>query len=617
MYVIGTAGHVDHGKSTLIQALTGIDPDRLPQEKERGMTIDLGFAWITLPSGREVSIVDVPGHERFVSNMLAGAGGVDVAVLVVAADEGVMPQTSEHLAILDLLQVKRGIVAIAKSDLADPDLLELVSMEVEEILEATTLQGSPVIPVSAVTGQGLDTLKETIDDVLAASEPRKDVGRPRLPIDRSFTVAGFGTVVTGTLIDGSLSVGQQVELAPSRRTVRIRGLQTHKQKLETAMPGSRVAVNLSGVGHNEISRGEVLTDQGWLSPSTMVDVKLKLLADMPRPLRHNTGVVFYSFTSECEARVRLLEGPELKPGEEGWAPVHLTRPVPLVKDDFFVLRSPDTTVGGGRVMDAHPRRHKRGHAPTLERLRALEEGTLSEALSKALEAQSPLSQSQLSQQVNVSFTEVKAALEEMERDRLAVVLPGSEEPLAYSSAVWSRMLEEARRFLQAYHGEHPLRRGAPREELRSRIRLPAQIFTLVLDRVKSDGAFIEEEALIRLPEHSVSLSEAQQRQVAEYLDGLRAHPFSPPTDQSIDPELVSYLVDEGKAVKLDEAVVLSAEAFQDAVERITAHIREKGKATVAELRDLLGTSRKYIMPLLNHMDKQRVTRRMGDDRVLR
>ncbi len=620
MYVIGTAGHVDHGKSALVQALTGIDPDRLPQEKERGMTLDLGFAWMSLPSGRDVSIVDVPGHERFVRNMLAGAGGVDLALLVVAADEGVMPQTSEHLAILDLLQVKRGVVALAKSDLADPDLLELVAAEVEELLEGTTLQGSPIVPVSAVTGQGLEELKKAIDAVLEAGEPRKDLGRPRLPIDRSFTVAGFGTVVTGTLVDGHLSAGQQVELLPSGRPARIRGLQTHRQKLERAAPGSRVAANISGVAHHEIERGEVLTTSGWLRPTALVDAKVRLLPGAARPLRHNAGTVFYAFTSECEARVRLLETQELRPGEEGWAQVHLRHPVPLVKDDLFVLRSPETTIGGGRVLDAHPRRHRRGHQPTLERLKALEEGTLSEALARALEAESPLTPRQLSQRANVPADEVRTALKEMEREHLAVVLPGpggDDEPLAYSTVAWARLSEEATRFLRSYHDRRPLRRGAPREELRSHLHLSPQLFVPVLDRMTADGLLTQEGGLLRTPDHSVSLSKAQQRQAEEYLQELSAQPYSPPTDRPIDPELLSYLADEGRVVRVDDTVVFTAEAYREMAERVVRFIREKGRTTVAEVRNLLGTSRKYVMPLLLHMDRQRITRRVGDDRVLR
>ena len=313
MYVVGTAGHVDHGKSTLVEALTGIDPDRLAEEKERGLTIDLGFAWLRLPGGNEVSIVDVPGHERFVNNMLAGVGGIDLALLVVAADESVMPQTREHLAILDLLQIRRGLVAVTKRDLVDDDWLELVVADVEDVVRGTVLDGAPVVTVSATTREGLPQLVSTIEDLLDETPPKRDLGRPRLPIDRAFTISGFGTVVTGTLTDGNLAVGQQLELAVSGRSTRVRGLQSHRSKVEEAIPGVRVAANLTGVQAESISRGEVLTTPGWLKPSTAIDVHLRVIPDAPHPVRHNMFVTVHTGSSEAIARVRLLEEDAVRP----------------------------------------------------------------------------------------------------------------------------------------------------------------------------------------------------------------------------------------------------------------------------------------------------------------
>ncbi|RMF28066.1 MAG: selenocysteine-specific translation elongation factor, partial [Chloroflexi bacterium] len=350
MRVIGTAGHVDHGKSTLVKALTGIDPDRLREEKERQMTIDLGFAWLTLPGGEPVGIVDVPGHKDFIENMLAGVGGIDAALFVVAADEGVMPQTREHLAILDLLEVKTGVVAITKADLSEsPEWLELVMAEVSETLEGTCLEGAPLIPVSAKTGEGLTELLAALEEVLATSEPRRDRGRPRLPVDRVFTISGFGTVVTGTLIDGSFEIGQEVEIQPQGLRARIRGLQTHKRAIEKAVPGSRVAVNLSGVSKEQLWRGSVVTTPGWLRPTLLVDARLRYLEDARHPLRHNAEVKFFSGSTEVMARVRLLSHQELPPGETGWVQLRLAAPVPLVKGDRFIIRrpSPPATIGGG------------------------------------------------------------------------------------------------------------------------------------------------------------------------------------------------------------------------------------------------------------------------------
>ncbi|MDP6063964.1 MAG: selenocysteine-specific translation elongation factor, partial [SAR202 cluster bacterium] len=389
MYVIGTAGHVDHGKSTLVEKLTGIDPDRLLEEKERGMTIDLGFAWLPLRDGNEISIVDVPGHERFVNNMLAGVGGIDMALLVVAADESVMPQTREHLAILDLLQVKRGLVAVTKRDLVEDDWLDLVSVEIEDLLEGTTLEGSLVMPVSGATGDGLPELITAIQQRLDEVESRKDLGRPRLPIDRAFTISGFGTVVTGTLMDGVLKVGQEVVLEPTGRKSRIRGLQSHKNKMDRVSPGTRVAANLAGVSHEDVARGEVLTTSGWLESSTAIDVRLKVLADAPRPVRHNMFVTVHVGSSEIVARVRLLEKDLAYPGDSTWAQLKLGRPGAIVKGDFFVIRSNNSTLGGGHVVEPHAQRHRRNHRPILDRLEVMGQGTDRDIIVKSIEASEP------------------------------------------------------------------------------------------------------------------------------------------------------------------------------------------------------------------------------------
>jgi len=440
MYVIGTAGHVDHGKSTLVEKLTGIDPDRLREEKERGMTIDLGFAWLPLPDGNEVSIVDVPGHERFVNNMLAGVGGIDMALLVVAADESVMSQTREHLAILDLLQVKRGLVAITKRDLVEDDWLDLVSVEIEDLLEGTTLEGSPVMAVSGATGEGLPELVTSIQQRLDEGEPRKDLGRPRLPIDRAFTISGFGTVVTGTLMDGVLEVGQEVALEPTGRKSRIRGLQSHKNKLGRVSPGTRVAANLAGISHEDVARGEVLTTSGWLESSTAIDVRLKVLADAPRPVRHNMFATVHVGSSETVARVRLLEKDMAYPGDTTWAQLKLDRPGAIVKGDFFVIRSNNATIGGGHVVEPHARRHRRNHRPILDRLEVMGQGTDRDIIVKSIEASEPSVFDDLVKRANLSDDVVRTELEGLVAEGLTVILgdgpigPGT---MVYTAAGWS------------------------------------------------------------------------------------------------------------------------------------------------------------------------------------
>ena len=621
MYVIGTAGHVDHGKSTLVMALTGIDPDRLPEEKEREMTIDLGFAWLTLPSGREVSIVDVPGHERFIKNMLAGVGGIDLALLVVAADESVMPQTREHLAILDILRVKRGLVVITKGDLVDEELLELGKAEVEDTLKGTTFEDSPLMVVSAYSGLGLDELKRAIDTMLDTTEARKDLGRPRLPVDRCFTVAGFGTVVTGTLIDGTLSVGQEVQTFPSRQVGRVRGLQSHRKKIDHADPGRRLAVNLSGISRDDIERGEVITTSGWLKPTARLDAQLKLVRDAPRPLKHNGGVTFHLFTSETSARVRLLDTKELGPGEEGWGQIHLEYPIAAVKGDLFVVRSADATLGGGKVVDPHPmRRHRRFLLPVIQRLKSMEEGTGEEALLNAVEHWGPCDLNTLSQRANLSQEEALSRTLELVQ-RAQVVLLGDAatqtDALVYSTPAWESLKRNASRALQSYHRQHPLRKGIPREELRSRLGLSQQAALRALERLALEDVLVEEGAWVRLPQHRATLSPAQQKQIGDYIKALESEPYSPPTHGSPDPELLALLIGEGKVVKVNETVVFAASAHKRMVDIIVAHIREHGKITVADGRDLFDTSRKYILPLLEYLDQQHITRRIGDERVLR
>ena len=620
MYVVGTAGHVDHGKSTLIEALTGINPDRLPQERERGMTIDLGFAWLTLPSGQEVSIIDVPGHERFVRNMLAGVGGIDMALLVVAADEGVMPQTREHLAILDLLHVRRGLVALTKADLVDEDLLELAEMETVEALQDTVLEDAAIITLSARTGQGLDTLLHQMDKILAATSPRPDLGRPRLAVDRSFTVSGFGTVVTGTLIDGTLRVGQDVELVPSQRRGRIRGLQSHRQKLTEADPGRRLAINISGVSYDKAERGETVTTSGWLQPTTMLDAKVKLLADAPRPMKHNARVSFHSHVSETGARIRLLDARQLLPGREAWAQIHLTDPVPLVKGDFFVVRSTETTIGGGKVVDPFPRRHRPFTASVLKSLQAMEEGTLEELILGAVDQWGPCDLTALSQRSNLTLDDVRPVIEDLAKQGGVTLLggakagPGSQ---VYSRRGWQRLKRQCAATLKEYHVLHPLRRGIPKEEFRNRLGVSAAGFPHLLARLVDEKLVDEDGAVVRSPGYQATLTPAQEKAARAYIAQLDANLFSPPTDGDVSPELLALLIDRKQVVKVDGSVVFSADAYRRMVQAVTRHIEEHDSITVAEARTLLDSSRKYVLPLLEYLDQQRVTRRTGDKRVLR
>lgn len=620
MYVIGTAGHVDHGKSTLVEALTGIDPDRLREEKERGMTIDLGFAWLQLPSGNEVSIVDVPGHERFVNNMLAGVGGIDLGLLVIAADESVMPQTREHLAILDLLQIRHGIVAITKSDLVDQEWLELVTADVEDTLQGTAFEDAAIYPVSAMTGEGLPELIAAIDSMLDDTPHKRDVGRPRLPIDRAFTISGFGTVVTGTLIDGRIRVGQEVELVVSRKSTRIRGIQTHKKGQDEASPGTRVAANIIGISQDDISRGEVLTTNGWLKPTDAIDVRLRVIPDAPHALRHNMYITAHTGSSEVIGRLRLLEKDVVEPGETTWAQIKLDSPLAVVKGDYYVIRSNRTTLGGGNIVEPHAKRHRRMHTPTIERLAVMELGSEQDILLKTIELSEPIAFDALVNRANMSAAAVASELESMQNEGMIIVL-GRERigsaSYIFSAGGWNAVSEKAQQALQAFYRQFPLRRGAPKEELRSRLNMTPQVFNPAFARLQQDGAVVEDGALARLPGYSPTLNGTQTQQVNAYLTLLESAPYSPPTDAPLDAELLNLLDEQGKVVKVSDTVVFSVSAYQQMLDIVTAHITQNGEISVADVRDLLGTSRKYALALMDYLDHKRITRRVGDARVLR
>ena len=621
MYVIGTAGHVDHGKSTLVKALTDIDPDRLPEEKEREMTVDLGFAWMTLPSGREVSIVDVPGHERFIKNMLAGVGGIDLALLIVAADESVMPQTREHLAILDILRVTRGLVVVTKTDLADDVLVELVKAEVEDALAGTSFEGCPMVGVSAYTGDGMDELRRRIDGILDSTEARRDLGRPRLPIDRCFTISGFGTVVTGTLIDGSLAVGQEVELAGSRQRARIRGLQSHKTRVSSAQPGVRLAVNLSGISRDDIRRGEILASPGWLRPARRVDARLRMMSDAPHPLKHNEGITFHLFTSEASARARLLDAERLEPGAEGLVQLLLSEALPVVKGDYFVVRSAESTLGGGQVVDPNPRRrHRRFDPEVSERLMLLDEGASEDVMVSVAEQWGPCGVAELSRRANLPREEVleRAAALAAEGELVALGdLASDGDAVVYSALGWGTLKGRLATALRAYHDQYPLRRGAPAQEMRSRLGLSQPVYLRALARLAAEGFVAEDGPAVRLPGHEVRFTPQLEQQAARFLQALEREPYSPPTGQPLDAELLSSLAEQGRVVRVGDGVVFAAAAYREMTGRIVAHLREHGSITVAEARTMFNTSRKYILPLLERMDQDQITRRAGDERVLR
>ncbi|MFC2050380.1 selenocysteine-specific translation elongation factor [Chloroflexota bacterium] len=615
MFVIGTAGHIDHGKSVLIQALTGIDPDRLPEEKERGMTIDLGFAWMKLPGGQEIGIVDVPGHERFVKNMLAGVGGIDLALLIVAADEGIMPQTREHLAILDLLDITKGIVVITKKDLVDKELLSLVRLEIDELIKSTTLAEAPVIAVSAVTGDGLPDLISTIDRLLISAEQRRDIGRPRLLIDRAFTIAGSGTVITGTLVDGSLSAGQEVEVVPSGLKARLRGLQTHKTRVDVAKPGSRVAANLAGVAVSKLERGDVLTSPGWLVPTARVDVKLRMLSGLKHALRHGATVSFFAGTAEVMAKVHLLEKEKLDPGDVSWVQLALVKPVALVKGDHFIIRSPMDTLGGGHIVNSHAPRHRRFRPDIIRTMKVRGEGAIEDVIVATLEVKQPSEVERLIVQCGLAADEALGVVDKLVREGKVVEVGRGEHSLLFTGSGWERLAKKAEAAVENYHRKFPTRSGMPKGEVGNKLGLSPN--SPVLQRLFDDNILVEEGAAVHLPSYRIQLSQQQQEKVDAFLGVLNQNPYSPPGDITLEPDLLNLLIEKQQVVKVSEGVVFSASAYNEMVDKVIAHAKAKGKVTLAEVRDMLDTSRKYAQALLEYMDGKKLTRRVGDERVLR
>jgi selenocysteine-specific elongation factor len=631
MHVIGTAGHVDHGKSALVQALTGTHPDRLKEEREREMTIDLGFAWLTLPSGEEVGIVDVPGHRDFIENMLAGIGGIDAALFVIAADEGMMPQTIEHLAILDILQVQGGVIALTKIDLInDPDWLDLVEEDIRSALKHTVLESAPIVRVSSRTHQGISELLNCLNDSLVNRPHRPDLGRPRLPVDRVFTMPGFGTVVTGTLSDGSLHTADEVEILPSGLRTRIRGLQTHRRKEETAIPGSRTAVNISGINVDQVKRGDVIAFPGTYQPARRIDVRFRLLPDIAQPLKHNMLVKFFLGAAEIQSRVRLLGSEELLPAEEGWLQLELDEPIVAVRGDRYILRrpSPGETLGGGTVVDPHPKgRHKRFSAQELANLDTLERGTPAEVLLQSMLAlgitqlQDVVTRSNLdASTANQSIQElvVKGEIIALENQELDSISPMT---LVTSIAYWNTLKRQILKEVGDYHINYPLRRGIPREELKSRLKLSSRFFNIALRRIVSEGELEETGSIVRRVGYAIKFNPQQQRSVDGLLARFIASPFSPPTMKEclteVGEELYNAMIDVGLLIPIPPDVVFRKQDYDLMLIEIVNLLKKKGTITAAEMRDHFNTSRRYVLALLEYLDAQRITVREGDARRLK
>ena len=632
--IVGTAGHIDHGKTTLVRALTGVDADRLPEEKRRGITIDLGFAELDLGDVR-VGFVDVPGHERFVKNMLAGAHGIDLVALVIAADEGVMPQTREHFDICRLLGVRAGLVVLTKADAVDEELLELVRLETSELVAGSFLEGAPVVAASARTGQGLEELKEALRNSALAAPERSGDAVARLPVDRSFTMRGFGAVATGTLVAGEIKEGEELELLPAGARVRVRGLQVHGAAVREARAGQRTAVNLGGIETAGVERGMVLAPVGRLRPTQILDARVTVLADAPRPLRTRQRVRVHHGTAEALARVAVLEeSGEVAPGSTGLVQLRLESTVVALPGDRFILRtySPQQTFAGGVVFDAHASKHRgRERVAARAALVAFEEADRAARLAFFVESASErgLRREEAVARTGWRDDVLAAALVEAEGRGSLVEVEG----VLVSTEVLRRLQSAAVEETEAHHRREPLSRGLARETLREQVFTHAapEIFRAALKRAEEEGALVSERELVRAAGHSLDLSPADAALRDQLETVYRDAALEAPTlEEAFERagrggarrehlrKLLQLLLDAGTLVRVKEDLLFHREAL----ERLASALGDYAARTperlidVAAFKELSGVSRKYAIPLLEYFDRVRVTRRAGDKRLI-
>lgn len=630
--ILGTAGHIDHGKTSLVKSLTGVDTDRLPEEKARGITIELGFAGLDLPGGIHFGIVDVPGHEKFVRTMVAGVGGMDLVMLVIAADEGVMQQTREHLDICQLLGVKKGVVALTKCDLVDPDWLDLVVEEVREFLAGSFLEDAPVIPVSSRTGSGIERLRDELVLISGGLEQKRSEGPYRLPVDRVFTLAGFGTVVTGTLLSGTVALGDEADVLPSALPCRIRGIQAHGAKVEAGEAGSRLALNLQGVDHYQVRRGDVVVPKGVYHTTRIVDVYLNHLASASRSLKHRSVLRLHSSTYEVSATVILFDRVALAPGESSYAQLRLARPVLLLNGDPFVLRtsSPSATVAGGRILDPSPPGRRRRSLEALKLLGNLSAGTDTSIISGMVSGSilSGITHVEIAARSGILSRRLEAAL--LNLLATGEIVQVVRDPKKYlSRESFSALCDLLIDVMNSYFAQNPLKEGISKEELKTRIpsRSDGRFFTPCLAALEKDGRVVTERDQVRLVGRKAGSETGQvdiRLQIQLELEkGGKEPPFlndickslQIPEKQAL--EHLALLAGEGQAVRVKSDIFYRPEALTSIEELLTGYLREKGEITPAEFREISGLSRKFMIPVLEYFDSRKVTIRLGDKRVLR
>ncbi|HET6460370.1 MAG TPA: selenocysteine-specific translation elongation factor [Syntrophales bacterium] len=631
-FILGTAGHVDHGKTALIKAITGIDTDRLKEEKERGISIELGFACLTLPNGQTFGIVDVPGHERFIRNMVSGASGIDVVIMVIAADEGVMPQTREHLHICSLLGIKKGLVALTKIDMVTDEWLDLVEDDVHEFLKGTFLESSPVIPVSSITGAGLEALLEALVKVASEIEGGSDAGIFRLPVDRAFTMKGFGTVVTGTLISGDIRLGEEVEILPAGITAKVRGIQIHNQSATMAQAGQRTAINLQGVEKDTIVRGHVLARPQTLKPSSRLDVYVQYLSNNNRRLKNRNLVRFHVGTNEVIGRMILLDREDMEPGAKAPAQVVLESPIVSMAKDRFVIRSysPVTTIGGGDIVDPLPKKHKRNSGKINREIELLHNGRDAEQVAVIVERSGieGIDISELRMRTGMHQNILKDILKSLSSKQQVVVLD-VDESRVISSSVYENLQGKILMEMRAYHGRYPLKEGISKEELRSTAGqfIRPRLFNMAVRDMEKRGDIVAERENIRLSGHHVDLKgelEDLRSKIAQaYIDAGLAPPSIKGLmeryagQKGLAESVINVMLKEGSLVKINEELYFHKDVLAMLREDYKNLLVRDGKATPASLKELTGLSRKFIIPLMEYFDITKLTIRAGDHRILR
>jgi selenocysteine-specific elongation factor len=630
--ILGTAGHIDHGKTSLVKALTGIDTDRLKEEKARGITIELGFAHLELPGGIQFGIVDVPGHEKFVRAMVAGVGGMDLVMLVIAADEGIMPQTREHLDILRLLGVKSGLVALTKRDMVEREWLELVTEEVRDFVAGSFLEGAPIVPVSSRSGEGLEELRAELAKLADRVDEKRREGPFRLPVDRVFTVAGFGTVVTGTLLSGEIHVGDELELLPSGREGRVRGIQAHGAKSEQGQAGQRLAVNLQGVDLDQAHRGDVVVPRSVFRATRAVDVRLDYLVSAPRELKHRATLRLHSATYEVPAQVILLDRDTLQPGDSAYVQLRLKEPALLLSGDSYILRmsSPAVTVGGGVVLDPFPPRRRRRNSEAIELLEAFGQEEHGRTIALII-AQSLLSGIAFEDVLLRSGVPRKAA-----EAALSVLLSSGEvvqvtrEPRMFLARNCFETLKQGLvGELTAFLDSNPLKEGMGKEELKTRMpkRSDPRFFTPLLSALEKDGMVIPDRDIVKLGGRVARKSVQAEDMSGKMLLFLQESGIEPPTvkevmerfrcDEKVVRDNLALLVRNGEVARISSDLFYASVALNGLRDKLLELMRDKGEIVPTDYRDVTGLSRKFLIPLLEYFDSEKLTIRVGDKRVAR